>query len=62
MVGTAAQSPAYYTKGVDSMNTIENLPDEEWREIVGYDGQYFVSNMRRVKSLKGAKERILKAF
>ena len=40
------------------MNTIENLPGEEWREIEGYDGQYLVSNTGRVKSLKGAKERI----
>ena len=49
-------------KEVESLNTIENLPDEKWREITGYDGQYLVSNMGRVKSLKGAKERILKAF
>ena len=44
------------------MNTIENLLGDECREITGYDGQYLVSNMGRVKSLKGARERILKAF
>ena len=44
------------------MNTIDNLPDEEWREITGYGGQYLISNMGRVKSLKGTNERILKAF
>jgi hypothetical protein len=31
--------------------SLENLPDEEWRDIVGYEGLYQVSNMGRVKSL-----------
>ena len=44
------------------MNEIENLPGEEWREIEGYYGQYLVSNMGRVKSLKGSKERLLQTF
>lgn len=32
------------------VDTIENLPNEEWREIEGTDGKYFVSNRGRVKS------------
>lgn len=31
---------------------IKNLPNEEWREIEGYDGLYHVSNLGRVKSIK----------
>ena len=36
----------------EMMDRIENLPDEEWRTIEGYNGKYLVSNMGRVKSLK----------
>lgn len=32
--------------------SLENLPDEEWRDIKGYEGLYQVSNMGRVKSLE----------
>jgi len=32
-------------------SNIVNLPDEEWKPIVGYEGLYEVSNMGRVKSL-----------
>jgi hypothetical protein len=35
--------------------------DEEWRDIPGYEGLYQVSNMGRVKSLKG-NEKILKLY
>ena len=31
--------------------SIEPLPDEEWRDVVGYEGLYQVSNMGIVKSL-----------
>ena len=31
--------------------SIESLPNEEWRDIVGYEGCYQVSNLGRVKSL-----------
>ena len=31
--------------------SIEPLPDEEWRDVVGYEGLYQVSNMGRVKSV-----------
>ena len=33
---------------------------EEWRDVVGYEGLYQVSDQGRVKSLKWNKERILK--
>lgn len=29
----------------------ENLLDEEWRDVVGYEGKYMVSNLGRVKNL-----------
>ena len=29
----------------------EDLPNEEWRDVKGYDGRYQVSNLGRVKSL-----------
>lgn len=32
--------------------TLENLNNEEWRDILGYDGVFQVSNMGRIKSLK----------
>ena len=44
------------------MNTIPDLPQEQWRPIAGYKGKYLVSNLGRIKSLKYLKPRILKAF
>lgn len=32
--------------------SLEDLPNEEWRDVVGYEGLYQVSNMGRVKSLE----------
>ena len=32
-------------------NTMEDLPNEEWKDIEGYEGLYEVSNMGRIKSL-----------
>ena len=29
---------------------IEDLEGEEWRDVVGYDGIYLVSNLGRIKS------------
>lgn len=37
--------------GNSSNFQIESLPNEEWRDVVGYEGLYQVSNMGRVKSL-----------
>ena len=34
--------------------------DEEWRDVIGYDGHYQVSNLGRVKSFKWNVEKILK--
>ena len=31
--------------------SIESLPNEEWRDVVGWEGLYQVSNLGRVKSL-----------
>lgn len=31
--------------------SIEDIPGEEWRDVVGYEGKYQVSNMGRIKSL-----------
>lgn len=31
--------------------SLENLPNEEWKNVVGYEGSYMVSNLGRVKSL-----------
>lgn len=33
-------------------NDIKNLPNEEWRDVYGYEGLYKVSNYGRIKSLK----------
>lgn len=42
--------------------SIESLPNEEWRDIVGYEGLYQISNLGRIKRLispKCKKERLL---
>ena len=44
------------------INTVEDLPNEEWREINGYGGKYLVSSFGRIKSLKNRKPRLLTAF
>ena len=36
------------------------MKNEEWRDVVGYEGLYQVSSEGRIKSLKWNKERILK--
>ena len=38
------------------------MPDEVWREIPGYDGDYFASNKGRILSLCRNEPRILKPF
>ena len=35
--------------------SLEDLPNEEWRDVVGYEGLYQVSNMGRIKSLNTSK-------
>ena len=44
------------------IDSITNLPNEEWREIKGYGGKYLVSSMGRIKSLKHRKAKLLTAF
>ena len=42
--------------------SIESLPNEEWRDIVGYEGLYQISNMgivKRLLSIKCKKERLV---
>ena len=47
-------SASYYS--LDS----NDLSGEEWRDIVGYEGLYMVSNMGRIKSFYSNKARIIK--
>lgn len=32
--------------------SLQDLPDEEWRDIYGFEGLYQISNFGRVKSFK----------
>ena len=41
-------------------STVENLPDEIWRDVVGFEGLYRISNFGRVNSLRWAGGRIMK--
>lgn len=38
--------------------SLENLPQEEWRDVVGYENYYKVSNYGRVKSFKRGVQKI----
>lgn len=54
---------SYFIKGnIIDHESVESLPGEEWRDIVGFEGRYMVSNLGRVKNLPNkamSKERIL---
>ena len=39
---------------------ISDETNEEWREVIGFDGRYQVSNLGRVKSFKWGVEKLLK--
>lgn len=39
----------------------KDLPGEEWRDVIGYEGYYQVSNLGRVKSLQRDTVKILKS-
>ena len=49
-------------KEVIILDRIKDLPNEEWKEIKGYDGKYLISNYGRIKSLKYYDARLLTAF
>lgn len=40
---------------------LEDLPHEKWRDVIGYEDDYQVSNYGRMKSFKGNSPRILRA-
>lgn len=44
---------------VYSIDDIENLQGEEWKEIDNSGGNYFISNMGRIKSYKGYNAKLL---
>ena len=46
-------------RNVAIQNKVENLPHEIWRDVVGYEGLYMVSDMGRVKSFYGIGEKLL---
>ena len=52
---------AYFTLMNDEKTwlSIENLPHEEWRDVLGYERLYKVSNLGRVTSFKRGKTKIL---
>ena len=54
---------AYYTLMNDEKIwlSLEDLPHEQWRDVVDYEGHYQVSNYGRIKSLKRDKRKILRA-
>ena len=39
--------------------SVDNLPHEIWRDVIGYENLYMVSNMRRVKSFYALGEKLL---
>ena len=41
---------------------IDNLKDEQWKEVIGTKGKYFVSNKGRIKSYQRYKAAILKPY
>ena len=43
-------------------DNIENITDEQWKEIIDTQGLYLISNKGRVKSLNGYNAIILKAY
>lgn len=44
------------------INNIDNLENEQWKEVIGTKGKYFVSNQGRIKSYQRYKAAILKPY
>lgn len=38
-------------KEVWKNTSLDDLPNEEWRDVAGYEGRYIVSNLGRIKAL-----------
>lgn len=55
---------AYFTlqKDLEVWTNLEDLPHEIWRDVIGYENLYQVSNFGRVKSFKQGKPAILKGY
>ena len=51
---------ANWHKMEHELNELGDLPGEEWRDVVGYEEFYKVSNLGRVKSFRSMKPKILK--
>ncbi|MBR1807189.1 MAG: NUMOD4 motif-containing HNH endonuclease [Selenomonadaceae bacterium] len=49
---------AYDKMTADALNGIICLPDEQWRDVVGYEGLYQVSNRNRMKSFRYGVEKL----
>ena len=55
----------YYRDAFDKeycIDTIENLPNEVWKEVEGTKGKYFISNCGRLKSYCRYSARIIKPY
>lgn len=50
-----------HKKNIDELsNNSSSLPNEEWRDVVGFEGRYMVSNLSRLKGKKYGKPFIIK--
>ena len=45
---------------MEIIDNIQDLPNEIWKDVVGYEGLYMISNLGRIKSFHHKRARILK--